>query len=149
MPTRRGFRSRTVGDDGGMFESASTPERITLSPTAVVDELNDYFKLGDFAFKRKQLAAARNPSLIAIRAYGLTGNLAEIATTPRARQLAAKMDHAVWDELSGSCLGFLFSLQGDAPSVASPLAAVLAPGRTPTARVAAYFRRCGAMHRVD
>jgi len=130
-----------------MFDSASTPEDISLSPNAIVDALDDYFKLGNFALKRQQLAAARNPSLIAIRAFGLTANLAEIATTPGAREFAARMDPAVWGELPDSCLGFLFSLQGDAPSPASPMATVFAPGRRPDERVTAYLQRCGALHK--
>lgn len=130
-----------------VFDSASTPEDISLSPNAIVDALDDYFKLGNFAFKRQQLAAARNPSLIAIRAFGLTANLAEIATTPGAREFAARMDPAVWGELPDSCLGFLFSLQGDAPSPASPIAAVFAPGRRPDERLTAYLQRCGALHK--
>jgi hypothetical protein len=140
--------SMLVGGDPVDLLASESDEavRSSLNSTAVVDALDDFLKVGNFANKRKQLAAAQHPSLLAIRAFGLTTNLAEVATTPRARDFAGRIDPMAWDELPDSCLGLLFSLQGDIVNMGSPLAAVISPNRQLPRSIGEYLRRCGALH---
>jgi hypothetical protein len=135
------------GDPRDLAPSESDEaERSSLNPTAVGDALDDFLKVGNFANKRQQLAAAQHPSLLAIRAFGLTNDLAEVATTPNARDFAGRIDPMAWGELPDSCLGLLFSLQGDVVSTGSPLAAVIAPNRRLPRSIGEYLWRCGALH---
>jgi hypothetical protein len=51
-----------------------------------------------------------------------------------------------WEELPDSCLGLLFSLQGDIVSPGSALAAIISPNRQLPNSIGEYLRRCGALH---
>lgn len=123
-----------------------TLEPAITSSNAVVEALDDYLKVGNFPDKRQQLAAAKHPSLLAIRGYGLKPNIAEVLTTPKARDFASTIDPAAWSELPSSCLGLLYCLQADALSLTSPMAAVIPIDRQPSERITAYLKRCGALH---
>lgn len=112
------------------------PSRPVRDPStnlhAVAEALSDILTSSNFEVKRRQLASGNQPTLLAVRGYGLTRRAAELAVVAPPLELAGRIRKEAWERLPSRCLGLLLSYLGDVLKVngrPSPVAFIPAPGR--------------------
>lgn len=86
---------------------------ISIDPDAFVKALASILTNSNFTPKAKQLSAGGLPTILAVRAYGLTERLEEVVTIPHVMELARRLGDQAWSCLPSQGQGILVSLLGD------------------------------------
>lgn len=90
--------------------------------------------------KYEQLSATEAPTILAVRGYGMTRSLHELATVAPPLELARQMGEEAWECLPEQCVGILLCMLGDVLKTNSPpVAFIPAPGKTLSRELLEFF----------
>jgi hypothetical protein len=116
---------------------------MSMDPAAVVKALRSFVALGEIRSKLNQLAGGEAPSILAIRAYGLTERFEDLVTTPHAMDLRGFLGDDTWARLPARCKGIFLAFLGDIIDPGRrrpPVMFIPAPNRPLTAELWQYFQ---------